>query len=359
MKRRRYWILIATAVVVFTLVFRPVVVSGRSMEPSLFSGDLLLTAPTWLRTPQRGDLVVLRDPVDHTRVVKRLMGLPGETVQIVGEDLLLDGSPLSRSVVGRGSFIPLTGEGGVQVEVRHGDAQSLPNGWRFTTRGALAPDRVLLDGWTSQDSIDPGTLPTADLALSLRYRLESPDAALVVSLRQGDRAFRLTLARAGSSLRLEQAGDGAPLVLAERAVSPPRPSGELFFSQLDGTLLATIDGTPLLRVVPTGSRPESPLGAEMSRSQTSFWIDITGPVEVTDTFLGRDLAWRPVGRFAIGSPLSLADEEFFVLGDAPGQSRDSRSFGPVSTERIEAVVVLPLWSSAIWDGPRFGGTRTR
>jgi signal peptidase I len=44
----------------------------------------------------------------------------------------------------------------------------------------------------------------------------------------------------------------------------------------------------------------------------------------------------------LAEPVPLGAGEWFLLGDAPGDSTDSRSFGPVRGEHIRGVVVLPL-----------------
>ena len=57
-------------------MLRRVVVQGRSMEPTLRAGQRLLVS-SW-GMPRRGDLVVVQHPRLDIRVVKRLVGLPGD-----------------------------------------------------------------------------------------------------------------------------------------------------------------------------------------------------------------------------------------------------------------------------------------
>lgn len=65
-------------------------VRGGSMAPTLEAGDLVVTLP--LRTPRRGEVVLVRDPRDPDHVqVKRVIGLPGEVVEVRDGTLLLDG----------------------------------------------------------------------------------------------------------------------------------------------------------------------------------------------------------------------------------------------------------------------------
>lgn len=80
-------------------------VPSGSMKPSILEGELVLVnklaydlkAPfTTLHlsawgNPLRGDVVVFFSPVDGTRLVKRVVGLPGDTVEMRNDVLYLDG----------------------------------------------------------------------------------------------------------------------------------------------------------------------------------------------------------------------------------------------------------------------------
>ena len=77
-----------------TFVFELVRVEGPSMEPTLQSGDMLLVTKFdyILSSPQRGDVVVCRYPDrGDTNFVKRIVGLPGDTVQIKDGYLYVNG----------------------------------------------------------------------------------------------------------------------------------------------------------------------------------------------------------------------------------------------------------------------------
>jgi signal peptidase I len=85
--------LLAAAVLVLALVrvlvAQPVRVSGDSMAPTLRSGDVVLVArPGGLRA---GQLVLLRAPDDGSTVVKRLVAVGGQTVEIRDAYLYVDG----------------------------------------------------------------------------------------------------------------------------------------------------------------------------------------------------------------------------------------------------------------------------
>ena len=60
-------------------------VYGSSMEPNFYEGEYIIVSRLsyYLHPPQRGDVVVFRYPKDFRRTfIKRVIGLPGETVEI-------------------------------------------------------------------------------------------------------------------------------------------------------------------------------------------------------------------------------------------------------------------------------------
>jgi len=66
-------------------LFQPFIVKGESMAPNFNTGDYLIIDEISYRfsDPQRGEVVVFRYPKDTTqRFIKRIIGLPGETVDI-------------------------------------------------------------------------------------------------------------------------------------------------------------------------------------------------------------------------------------------------------------------------------------
>lgn len=72
--------------------FQLVLVAGSSMQPTLEDGDLLLLDRQAYQhgvTPQRGDVVVVRRA--HEYLVKRIVGLPGETVEVASGIVLVNG----------------------------------------------------------------------------------------------------------------------------------------------------------------------------------------------------------------------------------------------------------------------------
>lgn len=73
-------------------VFKLYAVSQTSMEPALEDGDIMLVDRVSLRflSPHRGEIIVLRNPHKLGETdVKRIIGLPGENVQVRNTDAVI------------------------------------------------------------------------------------------------------------------------------------------------------------------------------------------------------------------------------------------------------------------------------
>jgi signal peptidase I len=93
------WEILKIAVIAFVIVvpiryflFQPFIVRGVSMEPNFHSGDyLIIDQITYrFRNPVRGEVIVFNLPQNPSwRYIKRIIGLPGETVEIQGGKVLI------------------------------------------------------------------------------------------------------------------------------------------------------------------------------------------------------------------------------------------------------------------------------
>jgi signal peptidase I len=87
-------------VLAINTVFPRYVVEGHSMEPNLHETARLFTINIDLvPSVQRGALVIARSPVGEVNVVKRLIGLPGESVEMVRGVVYVNGVRLDEPYV--------------------------------------------------------------------------------------------------------------------------------------------------------------------------------------------------------------------------------------------------------------------
>tara|TARA_B100000470_G_C19703504_1_gene352071 strand:- start:147 stop:875 length:729 start_codon:yes stop_codon:yes gene_type:complete len=136
------------ALFIRSLFFQPFYIPSSSMEPNLLIGDRLFvskysygysqhsfpfspkifTGRILKKTPKRGDVVVFKTPADNrTDYIKRLIGLPGDKVQIINKDLYLNGIKIEKKQVETSLNINCGGEI-LKVDVYE---ETLPNGTKY------------------------------------------------------------------------------------------------------------------------------------------------------------------------------------------------------------------------------------
>jgi len=108
------------ALIIRSFLFQPFYIPSSSMEPNLLVGDRLFVSKYsygysrhslpfspnitqkryFSKNPERGDVVVFKTPADNrTDYIKRLIGLPGDTLQIIEGELYLNSQKIQRNKV--------------------------------------------------------------------------------------------------------------------------------------------------------------------------------------------------------------------------------------------------------------------
>ncbi len=104
---------------VYLLIMRPHKIKGASMHPNFPDSEYLLTEKVdyYLHEPVRGDVIVFKPPVsEDDEFIKRIIGLPGESVRVSGGRVYINDKILKESYLkpevftGDGTFLP-EGEG--------------------------------------------------------------------------------------------------------------------------------------------------------------------------------------------------------------------------------------------------------
>ena len=97
---------LVTAAVVQKNVISPVVISGKSMNPTLANGDrgYVNLCVLKFRSPKNGEIIIFRDNIDKELVVKRVIGVPGDKISIQFSRVYVNGKLLDESYLNKGTL---------------------------------------------------------------------------------------------------------------------------------------------------------------------------------------------------------------------------------------------------------------
>lgn len=89
----------------------PTIIEGDRIYVNKLAYDLKVPFTTWhlaqWSNPNRGDIVVFYSPYDGTRLVKRVIGLPGDTIELRDDQLIINGKPVN--------YAPLSAQISIQL----------------------------------------------------------------------------------------------------------------------------------------------------------------------------------------------------------------------------------------------------
>ena len=343
------WLLCAVLVflVLKLFVVSPFKIPSDSMVPTLVRGDRVAVFTVFRQdVPDRWDVAVFeRDGVHY---VKRLVGLPGESIALWYGDVYVNGSLVRkppelcealRTDVGRWPLVEAAAQGWQVKEIdgaRHwiwtaGTFSAFPSGYR---------EFPMHDGYAVLEG-DRGD-GTVELAL-----IRGPGPL-------GDRSVRWTLRAAPEGLELgEQATDGTNVAPAQVLARGPRPPGgaALRVSFIDGVLRASCGGWSFEQ-----ERAEAPI-APLGVGLVTRGVEEAGLTLVVD----RDHHYAHGQGTSHGTPTPSAErptdfdhpiaaDRSYFLGDNTTNSQDSRfrEVGDIPLEDIVGSVSIRIWPPGRW-----------
>jgi signal peptidase I len=135
------------AVLFRTFLYQPFSIPTASMQSTLMIGDYFVSSKfTWGygpysfpiplpfngrimgREPNRGDVAVFRNTIANEDYIKRVVGLPGDKIQVTNGILVINGEPVKREKIGMASDVDSFGTA-IPVTVYK---ETLPNGVSHT-----------------------------------------------------------------------------------------------------------------------------------------------------------------------------------------------------------------------------------
>ena len=138
------------AIIIRSLIIQPFYIPSSSMEPTLLVGDRIFVSKysygysknsfpfsppifdnrIFFSKPTRGDVVVFKTPADNrTDYIKRLIGLPGDTIQFIDTNLYINKTEVIKSLKSKKQKI-FCGDRTIEV---FSFEEKLPNGKIYTS----------------------------------------------------------------------------------------------------------------------------------------------------------------------------------------------------------------------------------
>ena len=172
------WVLLAV-LAFHSFIAKPFYIPSESMMPGLLKGDRLVVSkypygwswvspsfhifPHWSgrllgSLPARGDVVIVTPPGQSDDYIKRVIGLPGDTIEVRGGRLIINGQPV-KSVPRPPAMVPVDPNAPCGLDQFPGNLVELADGRRFCRLPII---RETLPGGPSYDTIDLGQSPGDD-----------------------------------------------------------------------------------------------------------------------------------------------------------------------------------------------------
>lgn len=312
-----------------------------------------------LRPPSRWEVVALHEVGRESRLcVKRVVGLPGEAVQVRHGDVYVDGKVERKSLAVQRRLALLVYDadlppgGDPPPKPRWRDEQ-VGTGWgEFDGRFAhpAVPGRSRVDWLTFHHLVRPAasggeptevplanrhaynqdrprrpeeTRPVADVLLSFRIVRTFGQGALLVRATDGGEEFLLEIDPTQASYRVTRNGKAADPP-CEGDLPEDLAGHRVEVSLFDRQLLVALDGKPVARWPFEGTPP--PEGTSRPFAFGSKGLGL----EIQDVKVFRDVYYThpagPHGRWGLQKPVQLGRDEYFVLGDNSAISEDSRTW---------------------------------
>jgi signal peptidase I len=363
LKKPRLWIWTLLTLVAGTLLLRAFFfgvyyVDSPSMEPTLHGaasgGDRVLVAYGRAESIERQDIVVILPEDESEPLVKRVAGLPGESVLIRGGDLWIDGEILREEGM---PWVPIFDERWndltldfrmVSAWTRSAkgwmvDASEVPEG---TMAASLYMRLGLKDHYLGPDGERvQGQEPVADAMIECSLEVSQPGFVMHLGLvEQGD-VFELLLDTSQGSEAQVRLLHNRELV-QQNACAWGSGSHELRFANANNRLTFDLDGEQVFSRDYASNRLFALDTARLGTSPPSDRVFIGGHMgraKISGIRVSRDLHYFPRGDFAVQEAVELGPDQIFLLGDNSLSSRDGRDWGWTSLSEVIGRPIAVVW----------------
>jgi len=313
-----------------------------------------------LRAIRRWDVVLFRSPDDGTLAVKRVVGLPGETLEIRDGDVFINGQIAVK---------PLTVQKAMRVPVLYGRWETQPGIFPGTCELAWQPihntphfapflateydampgdplygvtNQLCENQWRVEQP--GGIFPVRDLMLEFAWRPEAATKPLGVTARSGEHRFEVLFDSERKSVTVSPDK-------TQRQYDFKRPiseTGKITVSLFDRHLLVAVNDAVIVELPfevggkPIANEPPfaigfSDIGVSLEQQQAAM------ERQITNLRVGRDVYYTPRPADASTPTVTVPAGCYYLLGDNSGFSADSRHWKePFVAHRFLVGIVCPV-----------------
>lgn len=285
--------------------------------------------------------------------IKRLVGLPGETLQVINGDLYINGHierkpPKVQEAlwvpVYNSNYLPkrkvftswVGGDGHWEMSdtsVRFNSEED-DSTLSFVTFGKAIENH---SGYNS----GTGEVAVGDLMIRCDVQMDKDAGGIAVMLEEDGEQYMAFIRSENGAQESYLENDGTALVTDSNAYLEPGKVHKIEFSNVDDMLTLRLDGQVVFSHDNAGEAPvrathnhQSGIKLGCAGSPTTFSnIEIFADVYYTDS----PHTW------GVDEPLTLADDEYFFLGDNSSSSNDSRVWKSVPEDNLVGKAFFTFW----------------
>lgn len=312
--------------------------------------------------PKRWDVIVFKNPTEPgINYIKRLIGKPGETVEIIDGDIYIDDvlqrkpakvqdemwmcvynnnyQPVRKNENRFNGHIwhqPFTNNTGSQWKYNPAEPT------KFTLAGLPEKTNILFYDTTKGNDFkavygygDPryyDNIPyCSDLMMKYYAKFDAAQSSVGIGLSKYETLYKAYVDSAGLMIIEKVNAAGATTELAKAEVSLPAEGKSFFvkFANVDHQLVFEVENEKLVYDMGTN---KDDAGQRLTETEPKALIFGTGSLTLDSVALYRDINYlsirpdnqQPVDRAGEGNPFTLGEDEFFAMGDNSPDSADSR-----------------------------------
>lgn len=318
--------------------------------------------------PQRWDVVVFKVPSDgETNYIKRLIGLPGEKIEIIDGDIWVNDRIAKKTAEAQGvlwipffrqDYLPMqpslrksyfprwlpigreNGWSGLRSRVfRFGDEKREQGEIAFATDARENPPAATISDDMPYNGGGDRFNPVSDVRLSAEVHFDDDEGYVELSMNKRQRRFVARLSRDGHvTLRQEPAINDTPVERREvGAADIGRVAGPTVFSLgiADYDIVVSVDGRAVVTISSTNYPAELSAARDMKLRAVPSAPRIAaadGKLSLRHVEIDRDVYYTSFTKIGgrlepvavEGKPITLASDEYLMLGDNTRASLDSR-----------------------------------